>query len=75
MPSMPKLSTPARSQINSPSVAKISGEAMRMAAAQSEAVKRISMACIIYRHLKRYWVSIIAVTMQSRETATITCAM
>ncbi len=40
MPSMPRLSTPARSQISSPSVAKISGEAMRMAAAQKLAVKQ-----------------------------------
>jgi hypothetical protein len=46
MPSMPRLSTPARSQINSPIVAKISGEAMRIAATQNEAVKRISKASI-----------------------------
>ena len=44
MPSMPRLSTPARSQISSPIVAKISGEAMRMAAAQKLAVKRMSSA-------------------------------
>ena len=46
MPSMPRLSTPARSQISSPMVAKISGEAMRIAATQKEAVKRISRASI-----------------------------
>ena len=34
---MPRLSTPARSQINSPRVAKISGLAMRIAAAQKRA--------------------------------------
>ena len=40
MPSMPRLSTPARSQMSSPRVAKMSGEAMRTAAAQSEAVEQ-----------------------------------
>ena len=34
MPSMPRLRTPARSEISSPIVAKISGEAMRTTAAQ-----------------------------------------
>ena len=38
MPSMPRLSTPARSQISAPSTPKISGVAMRMAAAQKFAV-------------------------------------
>src|SRR3712207_2264799 len=42
MPSMPRLSTPARSQTSSPSVPKISGVAMRSAAAQKLAVARIS---------------------------------
>src|SRR5688572_4193566 len=44
MPSMPRLRTPARSQINSPSVPKMSGVAMRSAAAQNAAVKKISSA-------------------------------
>src|SRR5688572_26459171 len=46
MPSMPRLSTPARSQTSSPMVAKISGEAILMAATQKEAVNRISTASI-----------------------------
>lgn len=46
MPSMPRFSTPARSQISSPMVAKISGEAMRIAAVQNEAVSRMSKAVI-----------------------------
>src|SRR3712207_3032777 len=44
MPSMPKLRTPARSQISSPSVPKMSGVAMRSAAPQSGAVKNIPSA-------------------------------
>src|SRR5512145_1461959 len=46
MPSMPRLSTPARSQISSPRVAKISGEAMRIAAAHRLASKMMLMASI-----------------------------
>ena len=42
MPSMPRFSTPARSQISSPIVAKISGEAMRTTAAQKLAESRMS---------------------------------
>src|SRR5688500_20122774 len=44
MPSMPRLRTPARSQINSPSVPKMSGVTMRSAAAQNAAVKKKSSA-------------------------------
>src|SRR5687767_5250334 len=47
MPSMPRLRTPARSEMSSPSVAKIRGEAMRMAAAHSVAENRISIASMI----------------------------
>jgi hypothetical protein len=46
MPSMPRFRTPARSQMSSPSVAKISGDAMRTAAAQKLAVRRISRISI-----------------------------
>src|SRR5262245_29812825 len=46
MPSMPRLRTPARSEMSSPKVAKINGEAMRMAAAQRVAENRISTASI-----------------------------
>ena len=47
MPSMPRLSTPARSHSSSPSVAKISGVAMRSAAAQKLACSRMSSASVI----------------------------
>ncbi len=46
IPSIPRLRTPARSQMSSPIVAKMSGEAMRTAAAQKLAVKRISTSSI-----------------------------
>src|SRR5918992_1243393 len=42
MPSMPRLSTPARSHKSSPSVPRISGVAIRTAAAQKAAESRIS---------------------------------
>ena len=64
MPSMPRLSTPARSQISSPIVAKISGEAMRIAATQNEAVKRMSSA-VHHFHLILKRVNRIATTMVS----------
>src|SRR3712207_5105174 len=47
IPSMPRLSTPARSQINSPKVAKTSGVAIRSVAAQKHAVSRISSASVM----------------------------
>ena len=74
MPSMPRLSTPARSQMSSPRVAKMSGEAMRIAAAHRLADSRISIAAI-YRHLRRKRVNMTAVTIASSEAATITCAI
>jgi hypothetical protein len=46
IPSIPRFRTPARSQMSSPIVAKMRGEAMRTAAAQKLAVKRISMNSI-----------------------------
>ena len=42
MPSMPRLRTPDLSQITSPSVAKIKGQAILIVAAQNPAVKNIS---------------------------------
>jgi len=47
MPSIPRLSTPARSQTSSPRVAKISGQAMRTVAAQKPAVANTSRRSII----------------------------
>jgi hypothetical protein len=47
MPSMPRFSTPARSQIRAPRVPKISGVAIRNTAAQRLAVVRMSRASII----------------------------
>src|SRR5919108_1775617 len=52
MPSMPRLRTPARSQISSPNVAKISGDAIRTAAAHSVVVNRISIASIGYDRVR-----------------------
>ena len=42
MPSMPRLSTPARSQIRAPSTPKIKGVAMRSTAAHRLALARMS---------------------------------
>ena len=75
MPSMPRLSTPARSQISSPRVAKISGEAMRIAAAHKLASNTMPSASIRYLHFRRKRVNSIAVTMVSSAVATITLAM
>ncbi len=47
MPSMPRLRTPARSQIRAPRVPKISGVAILSTAAQSDAVVRMSRASVI----------------------------
>src|SRR6185369_6277642 len=47
MPSMPRLRTPARSEMSSPRVAKMRGEAIRMAAAHKLAESRISSAFMI----------------------------
>jgi hypothetical protein len=47
IPSIPRFSTPARSQISSPIVAKIRGDAMRTAAAQKLPASRMSSNSII----------------------------
>ena len=47
IPSIPRFSTPARSQISSPIVARIRGDAMRMTAAQKLAEIRISTISVI----------------------------
>ena len=47
IPSIPRFSTPARSQISSPIVAKIRGEAMRIAAAQKLVEIKMSHSAII----------------------------
>ena len=47
IPSIPRLRTPARSQISSPIVAKISGEAMRTTAAQKVAEIKMSRISVI----------------------------
>ena len=75
MPSMPRLRTPARSQMSSPNVAKMSGEAMRIAAAQSEAVNRMSSHATRYLQRRRKRVNMTATTMHRSEAATITCAI
>ena len=56
-------------------VAKIRGEAMRIAAAQRLVVNRISNASTCYLQRIVYRVIITAVTMQRSEVATMTCAM
>ena len=47
MPSMPRLSMPARSHNSSPRVAKISGVAIRSVAAQKLACSRMSSVALI----------------------------
>ncbi len=47
IPSMPRLSTPARSQTSAPSVPRISGVAIRSTAAHSPAEARISRIAVI----------------------------
>ncbi len=47
IPSMPRLSVPARSHSSSPSVAKIKGVAIRSVAAQKLAWNRMSRASVI----------------------------
>ncbi|MNL71986.1 hypothetical protein D3C87_1972250 [compost metagenome] len=47
IPSMPRFSTPARSEINAPSVARISGVAIRSTAAQRPAEARMSKSALI----------------------------
>ena len=75
MPSMPRFSTPARSQISSPMVAKISGEAMRITAAQKVAESRMSRISTAQPRLTRKRVSMIAVTMVSSAVASRMSAM
>jgi hypothetical protein len=75
IPSIPRLSTPARSQISSPRVAKISGEAMRIAAAHRLASKMMLTASMHYLTRRRKRVNSMAVTIVSKAVATITLAM
>ena len=59
------IASPARSQISSPKVAKISGLAMRIAAVQKLAERRISKRSMAYSLTTRNRVSMIASTINS----------
>ena len=77
MPSMPRLSTPARSHSSTPSVPRISGVAMRSTATQNgAAASRSSVSANMLSATGcRYCVSIVATSTAISETATITSAM
>ena len=74
MPSMPRLRTPARSQMSSPIVAKISGEAMRTTAAQKLAETRMSRISAHPRRIRKR-VSFSAATMVRSAVASRMSAM
>ncbi len=75
MPSIPRFSTPARSQISSPIVAKISGEAMRTTAAQKLAESRMSRISTAQPRATRKRVSMTAATMVRSAVASRMSAM
>ena len=79
MPSIPRLRTPARSQINSPKVPKIKGLAMRRVAAQKPAVVRISrisiIAAVSYPRRSRKRTSITLSSTANSDVETRTSAM
>ena len=82
MPSMPRLSTPARSHSSTPIVPRISGVAMRRTATQKVAVPSVSSRSgstgqvpVGREDRIRYWTSIEATSIVSSETATMTSAM
>ena len=79
IPSMPRFSTPARSHSSTPSVPRISGVAMRSTATQKGRLKSSSKVSASMGgaapKTMRYCAAIVATSIDSSDTETMTSAM